>query len=92
MISISLFRSFSSPSSCSSRLQLRWEGGLEPSTGFRSSWEAECPGDWTCYEPQLMYPQIGWGTFTIGHAFIRGRSALIAMRLMIGAFEAGFCE
>lgn len=28
--------------------------------------------------------------FTIANAFIRGRSALIAMRLMVGAFEAGF--
>jgi MFS family permease len=28
--------------------------------------------------------------FTIANAFIRGRTALIAMRLMIGVFEAGF--
>jgi MFS family permease len=34
--------------------------------------------------------KIGWGTFTIANAFIRGRSALIAIRLMVGAFEAGF--
>lgn len=28
--------------------------------------------------------------FTIANAFIRGRSALIVTRLLIGAFEAGF--
>ncbi|KAE8833427.1 hypothetical protein HRS9139_05246 [Pyrenophora teres f. teres] len=33
---------------------------------------------------------VGWGIFTVAHAFIHGRSALIAVRLMIGVFEAGF--
>ncbi|KNG48956.1 major facilitator superfamily transporter [Stemphylium lycopersici] len=33
---------------------------------------------------------IGWGLFTLAHAFIHGRNALIGVRLMIGAFEAGF--
>ena len=33
---------------------------------------------------------IGWGIFTVAHAFVRGRSALLAVRLMIGVFEAGF--
>jgi MFS family permease len=34
--------------------------------------------------------KIGWGTFAIANTFVRGRSALIAIRLMMGAFEAGF--
>lgn len=34
--------------------------------------------------------QLGWGTFTLAHAFARGRPSLIAFRLMVGAFEAGF--
>ncbi|KAG9381241.1 Allantoate transport protein [Pyrenophora tritici-repentis] len=34
--------------------------------------------------------KVGWGIFTLAHAFIHGRSALIAVRLMIGVFEAGF--
>ncbi|EUC41303.1 hypothetical protein COCMIDRAFT_8948 [Bipolaris oryzae ATCC 44560] len=33
---------------------------------------------------------IGWGVFTVAHAFIRGPRALLAVRLMIGAFESGF--
>ncbi|RSL91245.1 hypothetical protein CEP52_014321 [Fusarium oligoseptatum] len=37
--------------------------------------------------PILMF---GWGTVTVGQAFIKGRGALIATRLLIGAFEAGF--
>ncbi|KAJ4270559.1 hypothetical protein NW762_002247 [Fusarium torreyae] len=37
--------------------------------------------------PFLMFC---WGVVTIGQAFIKGRSALIATRLLIGAFEAGF--
>ncbi|KAF4451753.1 hypothetical protein F53441_5315 [Fusarium austroafricanum] len=37
--------------------------------------------------PFLMF---GWGAVTIGQAFIKGRGALIATRLLIGAFEAGF--
>jgi hypothetical protein len=34
--------------------------------------------------------KLGWGVSTITNAFIRGRAALIATRLMVGAFEAGF--
>lgn len=34
--------------------------------------------------------QIGWGVSTLAHAFVRGKGSLIAVRLMIGAFEAGF--
>ncbi|KAF4986218.1 hypothetical protein FDECE_16066 [Fusarium decemcellulare] len=37
--------------------------------------------------PFLMFC---WGAVTIGQAFIKGRGALIATRLLIGAFEAGF--
>ncbi|KAH7347054.1 major facilitator superfamily domain-containing protein [Pyrenochaeta sp. MPI-SDFR-AT-0127] len=33
---------------------------------------------------------LGWGIFTLAHAFVRGRRSLIAVRLMIGVFEAGF--
>ncbi|KAH7092575.1 major facilitator superfamily transporter [Paraphoma chrysanthemicola] len=47
-------------------------------------------GRWLGAKHWLAIIMIGWGAFTIGHAFIRGRSALIAMRLFIGAFEAGF--
>ncbi|KAK3705081.1 hypothetical protein LTR37_013448 [Vermiconidia calcicola] len=37
--------------------------------------------------PILM---LCWGSVTIGVAFIKGRGALIATRLLIGLFEAGF--
>jgi MFS family permease len=33
---------------------------------------------------------ICWGCFTIAHAFIKNEAQLIAYRLMIGVFEAGF--
>ncbi|KAK7421662.1 hypothetical protein QQX98_002129 [Neonectria punicea] len=33
---------------------------------------------------------FAWGLVTIGQAYIKGRGALIATRLLIGAFEAGF--
>ncbi|EHK27172.1 uncharacterized protein TRIVIDRAFT_34355 [Trichoderma virens Gv29-8] len=33
---------------------------------------------------------FSWGALTIGQAFIKGRGALIAIRLVIGLFEAGF--
>ncbi|KAJ9144212.1 Nicotinamide mononucleotide permease [Pleurostoma richardsiae] len=37
--------------------------------------------------PLLMF---SWGMVTIGQAFVSGRGSLIATRLLIGAFEAGF--
>lgn len=37
--------------------------------------------------PTLM---IGWGTFTIAHAFIKNQAQLYAFRLMIGVFGAGY--
>ncbi|KAM5342799.1 hypothetical protein ACJ41O_013765 [Fusarium nematophilum] len=37
--------------------------------------------------PIMMF---GWGIVTISQAYINGRGALIATRLLIGAFEAGF--
>ncbi|KAF7548275.1 hypothetical protein G7Z17_g7170 [Cylindrodendrum hubeiense] len=37
--------------------------------------------------PIMMF---SWGLVTIGQAYIKGRGALIATRLLIGAFEAGF--
>lgn len=33
---------------------------------------------------------IGWGVLTLGHAFIKNQSQLIAVRLLIGVFESGF--
>ncbi|RFU31592.1 hypothetical protein B7463_g4711, partial [Scytalidium lignicola] len=33
---------------------------------------------------------VGWGCFTIAHAFIKNEAQLIAYRLMIGVFEAGY--
>ncbi|KAL6165874.1 hypothetical protein ACJQWK_09089 [Exserohilum turcicum] len=47
-------------------------------------------GRWLGAKHWITIIMIGWGVFTIAHAFIHGRSALIAVRLMIGAFEAGF--
>ncbi|OAK94139.1 major facilitator superfamily transporter [Phaeosphaeriaceae sp. SRC1lsM3a] len=47
-------------------------------------------GRWLGAKNWITLMMIGWGACTIIHAFIRGRSALIAMRLMIGLFEAGF--
>ncbi|KAK3937955.1 major facilitator superfamily transporter [Diplogelasinospora grovesii] len=41
----------------------------------------------TRWIPAMMFC---WGLLTIGQAFIRGRQALIMVRLLIGAFEAGF--
>ncbi|KAF1916577.1 major facilitator superfamily transporter [Ampelomyces quisqualis] len=47
-------------------------------------------GRWLGAKHWITFMMVGWGMFTIANAFIRGRSALIAMRLMVGAFEAGF--
>ncbi|KAH7161605.1 major facilitator superfamily domain-containing protein [Dactylonectria macrodidyma] len=33
---------------------------------------------------------LSWGAVTVGQAYIQGRGALFATRLLIGAFEAGF--
>jgi len=33
---------------------------------------------------------VGWGVLTLGHAFIKTESQLIAVRLLIGVFESGF--
>ncbi len=33
---------------------------------------------------------LGWGMLTLGHAFIKTKSQLIAIRLLIGVFESGF--
>ncbi|UKZ96910.1 uncharacterized protein TrAFT101_011684 [Trichoderma asperellum] len=42
--------------------------------------------------PQIWIPFLAfsWGPLTIGQAFIKGRGSLIAIRLVIGLFEAGF--
>ncbi|KAJ4401639.1 hypothetical protein N0V91_007811 [Didymella pomorum] len=47
-------------------------------------------GRWIGIKHWFTIMMLGWGTFTLAHAFIRGRSSLIALRLMVGAFEAGF--
>ncbi|XP_014562637.1 hypothetical protein COCVIDRAFT_32654 [Bipolaris victoriae FI3] len=47
-------------------------------------------GRWLGAKHWITIIMIGWGVFTVAHAFIRGRRALIAVRLMIGACEAGF--
>lgn len=44
----------------------------------------------SCSASSLIAWQTAWGVLTIGQAFIKGRGALIAIRLLIGAFEAGF--
>ncbi|CAH0046229.1 unnamed protein product [Clonostachys solani] len=38
----------------------------------------------------IPFMTFSWGAVTIGQAFIKGRGALIAIRLVIGVFEAGF--
>ncbi|KAM7185714.1 MFS general substrate transporter [Rhypophila sp. PSN 637] len=47
-------------------------------------------GRW--FGPQNWMPAImfAWGVLTISQAFLNGRASLIATRLLIGAFEAGF--
>ncbi|KAI4934826.1 hypothetical protein J4E85_002686 [Alternaria conjuncta] len=47
-------------------------------------------GRWLGAKHWIAIIMIGWGIFTLAHAFIRGPGRLIAVRLMIGAFEAGF--
>ncbi|KAI8932479.1 hypothetical protein NX059_010664 [Plenodomus lindquistii] len=47
-------------------------------------------GQWIGAKYWISAMMLGWGLFTIAHAYIQGRSALIAVRLMLGAFEAGF--
>ncbi|KAH8723827.1 major facilitator superfamily transporter [Phaeosphaeriaceae sp. PMI808] len=47
-------------------------------------------GRWLGAKHWIPIMMVGWGMATVSHAFITGRLALIAMRLLIGAFEAGF--
>ncbi|KAL6704438.1 hypothetical protein ACN47E_008182 [Coniothyrium glycines] len=47
-------------------------------------------GRWLGSNHWIPIMMLGWGTSTLAHAFIRGRTALIGLRLVIGAFEAGF--
>ncbi|KAJ4985597.1 major facilitator superfamily transporter [Stagonosporopsis vannaccii] len=47
-------------------------------------------GRWLGAKHWITIMMLGWGTFTLAHAFIRGKASLIAIRLMVGAFEAGF--
>ncbi|KAH3904308.1 hypothetical protein HBH56_236400 [Parastagonospora nodorum] len=47
-------------------------------------------GRWLGAKRWIPIMMTGWGVFTVANAFIRGRSSLIVMRLLIGAFEAGF--
>ncbi|KAH8898341.1 major facilitator superfamily transporter [Thozetella sp. PMI_491] len=47
-------------------------------------------GRWVGAKHWIPIMMLSWGAVTIGQAFIHGRGALIAMRLLIGLFEAGF--
>ncbi|KAJ0338515.1 hypothetical protein COL922a_005519 [Colletotrichum nupharicola] len=47
-------------------------------------------GRWLGAKYWIPIMMIGWGFITLVQAFIKGRDALIATRLLIGAFEAGF--
>ncbi|PWN53886.1 MFS general substrate transporter [Violaceomyces palustris] len=38
----------------------------------------------------IPFLMVCWGAFTIAHAFVKSEGMLIALRLMIGVFEAGF--
>ncbi|KIX06674.1 uncharacterized protein Z518_04650 [Rhinocladiella mackenziei CBS 650.93] len=47
-------------------------------------------GRWMGAKHWIPIIMFCWGVLTIAQAFIKGRGALIATRLLIGAFEAGF--
>ncbi|KAL0943055.1 allantoate transport protein [Colletotrichum truncatum] len=47
-------------------------------------------GRWLGAKHWIPIMMVGWGFITLIQAFINGRGALIATRLLIGAFEAGF--
>ncbi|KAJ6274785.1 major facilitator superfamily domain-containing protein [Bipolaris maydis] len=47
-------------------------------------------GRWLGAKHWITIIMIGWGVFTVAHAFVRDRRAFIAVRLLIGAFESGF--
>ncbi|KAG9256930.1 major facilitator superfamily transporter [Emericellopsis atlantica] len=47
-------------------------------------------GRWLGAKHWIPIMMIGWGAITLAQAWIKGRGALIATRLLIGAFEAGF--
>lgn len=43
----------------------------------------------------LAIISLGWGIVTLAHAFVKTKGQVIAVRLLIGVFEAGFyptCE
>lgn len=47
-------------------------------------------GRWMGAKNWIPIIMVCWGILTISQAFIKGRAALIATRLLIGLFEAGF--
>ncbi|KAI5468164.1 major facilitator superfamily domain-containing protein [Mariannaea sp. PMI_226] len=47
-------------------------------------------GRWVGPNIWIPFLAFSWGALTIGQAFIKGRGGLIAIRLVIGLFEAGF--
>ncbi|KAK1675314.1 major facilitator superfamily transporter [Colletotrichum godetiae] len=47
-------------------------------------------GRWLGAKHWIPIMMLGWGFVTICQAFIKGKGSLIATRLLIGAFEAGF--
>jgi len=38
----------------------------------------------------LAVISTGWGILTLAHAFVKTKGQVIAVRLLIGVFEAGF--
>jgi len=38
----------------------------------------------------LAFISLGWGIMTLAHAFVKTKGQVIAVRLLIGVFEAGF--
>ncbi|KAH6639156.1 major facilitator superfamily transporter [Boeremia exigua] len=47
-------------------------------------------GRWLGAKHWITMMMLGWGTFTVAHAFTRGKASLLTLRLLVGAFEAGF--
>ncbi|OIW26182.1 MFS general substrate transporter [Coniochaeta ligniaria NRRL 30616] len=47
-------------------------------------------GRWIGPKNWIPIMMLSWGAVTVGQAFIHGKGTFIAMRLLIGLFEAGF--
>ncbi|KAH8626263.1 hypothetical protein IG631_18281 [Alternaria alternata] len=73
------------PCSCSSNSTV-----MSSTTNMGGAIAMSTEGEAPSPEERSMSKRIGWGISTLAHAFVRGKGSLIAVRLMIGAFEAGF--